>query len=133
VEYRATGTKREFLKAVQPGSPISAQLSSVCQPVVLPFAVSQRCCTSCKAVKKEAARSPTYVNKVGGRLQEIAEGGLGDGLKRREEVVQMNELQSQKARIVAQMVPAQASHAPGSPCEDTENVPVSALESAQGE
>ena len=41
--------------------------------------------------------------------------------------MRMKELQSQKARIVAQMVPAQASRA-YSPFEDTENIPISASE-----
>jgi hypothetical protein len=47
--------------------------------------------------------------------------------------VRMKELQSQKARIVAQMVPVQASHASESPFEDTENVPTSVPVIAQGE
>jgi hypothetical protein len=132
--------EREFLKAVQPGSPISALLSSARQPLMVAPAGGATIrgeptlLRKLQAAKKEAARSPAHVNKVGGRLQEIAEeGGLGDGLERREEEVRMKELQSQKARIVAQMVPAQASRAPGSPFEDTENVPVSAPEPAQGE
>jgi cell cycle serine/threonine-protein kinase CDC5/MSD2 len=86
-----------------------------------------------QAAKKEAARSPAKDSKTGSRLQEIAEeGGPGDGFERREEEVRMKELQSQKARIVAQMVPVQTSRVP-SPFEDTENVPVSAQEPAQGE
>jgi hypothetical protein len=87
-----------------------------------------------QAAKKEAARSPAKANKAGKRLQGIAEeGGPGDGFEKREEEVRMKELHSQKARIVAQMVPAQASHAPESPFEDTENVPALVSENAQGE
>ena len=79
-------------------------------------------------VAKEAARSPANANKVGSRLQDIAkEGGPGDRAERREEEVRMKELQSQQARIVAQMVPAQASRT-FSPFEDTENIPISVSE-----
>jgi cell cycle serine/threonine-protein kinase CDC5/MSD2 len=86
-----------------------------------------------QAAKKEAAWSPANSYKVGStRMQDIAEeGGPDDRLERREEEVRMKELQSQKARIVAQMVPAQASRA-SSPFEDTENIPVSASEPAWG-
>jgi hypothetical protein len=84
-----------------------------------------------QAAKKEAAKSPAKANKVGSKLQGISE--EGDGLERREEEVRMKELHSQKARIVAQMVPAQASHAPESPFEDVENIPVPVTETAQGE
>ena len=55
-----------------------------------------------------------------------------DVFERWEEEVRMKELQSQKARIVAQMVPTQPLRA-SSPFEDTENVPVSASEPAHGE
>jgi cell cycle serine/threonine-protein kinase CDC5/MSD2 len=131
--------EREFQKAVQPGSPISALLSSARQPLVVAPAGGTTIrgeptlLRKLQAAKKEAARSPAKANKVGNRLQEIAEeDGPNDGFERREEV-RMKELQSQKARIVAQMVPAQASRAPESPFEDTENVPVPASEPAQGE
>jgi hypothetical protein len=131
--------EREFQKAVQPGSPISALLSSARQPLMVGPAGGATIrgeptlLRKLQAAKKEAARSPGKDNKVGSRLQEIAEeGGPGDGFERREEEVRMKELQSQKARIVAQMVPVQASRVP-SPFEDTENVPVSAPEPAQGE
>jgi len=132
--------EREFQKAVQPGSPISALLSSARQPLMVAPAggatnrSEPTLLRKLQAAKKEAARSPAKTNKIGNRLQEIAEeDGLGDGFERREEEVRMKELQSQKARIVAQMVPAQASRAPESQFEDTENVPVPALEPAQGE
>jgi len=87
-----------------------------------------------QAAKKETTKSPAKTGKAGSRLQGIAEeDGASDGFQRREEEVRMKELQSQKARIVAQMVPAQASRAPESPFEDTENVPPSVAETAQGE
>lgn len=131
--------EREFQKAVQPGSPISALLSSARQPLMVGPAGGATIrgeptlLRKLQAAKKEAARSPAKDSKTGSRLQEIAEeGGPGDGFERREEEVRMKELQSQKARIVAQMVPVQTSRVP-SPFEDTENVPVSAQEPAQGE
>ena len=132
--------EREFQKAVQPGSPISALLSSARQPLMVAPAGGTAIrgeptlLRKLQAAKKEAARSPANANKVGNRLQEIVEeGGTGDGIERREEEVRMKELQSQKARIVAQMVPAQASRVAESPFEDTENVPVPASDPAQGE
>ena len=45
----------------------------------------------------------------------------------------MKESQSQKARIVAQMIPAQAQRSPESPFEDAENVPAPVSETAQCE
>jgi cell cycle serine/threonine-protein kinase CDC5/MSD2 len=132
--------EREFQKAVQPGSPISALLSSARQPLMVApvggttIRGEPTLLRKLQAAKKDAARSPVKANKVGSRLQEITEeGGPGDGFERREEEVRMKELQSQKARIVAQMVPAQASRVPESPFEDTENIPVPASEPAQGE
>ena len=132
--------EREFQKAVQPGSPISALFSSARQPLMVAPAGGTTIrgeptlLRKLQAAKKEAARSPAKANKLGNRLQEIAEeGGLGDGFERREEEVRMKELHSQKARIVAQMVPVQATRAPETPFEDTENVPVPASEPTQGE
>ena len=132
--------EREFQKAVQPGSPISALLSSARQPLmVAPAGIGAMrgeptLLRKLQAAKKEAAKSPGKINKVGSRLQEIVEeGGIANGFEKRQEEVRMKELHSQKARIVAQMVPAQASHAPESPFEDLENVPAPVTESAQGE
>ena len=45
----------------------------------------------------------------------------------------MKELQRQKARIVAQMVPAQVPRSTESPFEDAENVPTPVAETVQGE
>ncbi|KAI0247980.1 kinase-like domain-containing protein [Lactifluus subvellereus] len=132
--------EREFQKAVQPGSPISALLSSARQPLMVAPAGGTTMrgeptlLRKLQAAKKEAARSPAKANKPGGRLQGIVEeGGAGDAFERREEEVRMKELQSQKARIVAQMVPAQMPNAPESPFEDAENVPVQVPEIAQAE
>ncbi|KAI0296286.1 kinase-like domain-containing protein [Multifurca ochricompacta] len=132
--------EREFQKAVQPGSPISALLSSARQPLMVAPAGGATMrgeptlLRKLQAAKKEAAKSPAKANKAESRLQGIMEeDGGGSALERREEEVRMKELQSQKARIVAQMVPVQAPHAPESPFEDAENVPAPILEAAQGE
>jgi hypothetical protein len=130
--------EREFQKAVQPGSPISALLSSARQPLMVGPAggatIRGEPMLLCKLqAAKEAARSPANANKVGSRMQYIAEeGGPGDRFERREEEARMKELQSQKARIVAQMAPAQASRV-SSPFEDIENIPISASEPARGD
>jgi cell cycle serine/threonine-protein kinase CDC5/MSD2 len=130
--------EREFQKAVQPGSPISALLSSARQPLMVAPAGGTAMrgeptlLRKLQAAKKEAARSPAKANNAGGRLQGIAEeDGAGAAFERREEEVRMKELQSQKARIVAQMVPTETPNAPVSPLEDTENIPVT--EVAQSE
>ncbi|KAH9970178.1 kinase-like domain-containing protein [Lactifluus volemus] len=130
--------EREFQKAVQPGSPISALLSSARQPLMVAPAGGTAMrgeptlLRKLQAAKKEAARSPAKANNAGGRLQGIAEeDGAGAAFEGREEEVRMKELQSQKARIVAQMVPTETPNAPVSPLEDTENIPVT--EVAQSE
>jgi cell cycle serine/threonine-protein kinase CDC5/MSD2 len=132
--------EREFQKAVQPGSPISALLSSARQPLMVAPAGGTAVrgeptlLRKLQAAKKEAARSPAKANKAGGRLQGIAEEeGVGDAFEKREEEVRMKMLQSQKARIVAQMVPVQTPNAPDSPFEDAENIPVTVPEIAQSE
>jgi cell cycle serine/threonine-protein kinase CDC5/MSD2 len=132
--------EREFQKAVQPGSPISALLSSARQPLMVAPAGGTAVrgeptlLRKLQAAKKEAACSPDKATKAGGRLQGIAEeDGVGDALERREEEVRLKELHSQKARIVAQMVPAQTPNAPESPFEDAENIPVTVPEIAQSE
>ena len=125
--------EREFQKAVQPGSPISALLSSARQPLmVAPGGIigtargEPTLLRKLQAAKKEAAstgaKSPAKTLKASSRLHGISEEG-GQG----EEVRMMKELQSQKARIVAQMVPAQLRVPPPrstteSPFEDMENV-----------
>ena len=124
--------EREFQKAVQPGSPISALLSSARQPLmVAPGGIigtsrgEPTLLRKLQAAKKEAAttKSPAKSLKASNRLQGISEEGGNQG----EEVQMMKELQSQKARIVAQMVPAQLRVPPPrsateSPFEEAENV-----------
>jgi len=133
--------EREFQKAVQPGSPISALLSSARQPLmVAPAGVGAArgeptLLRKLQAAKKEAVKSPAKTHKATSRLQGITEeGGAGGGAYEKQgEDVRMKELQSQKARIVAQMVPAQVPRSTESPFEDAENVPAPVPETAQGE
>ncbi len=130
--------EREFLKAVNPGSPISALLSSARQPLmVAPAGVGATrgeptLLRKLQAAKKEAVKSPGKSHKATSRLQGITEEG-GPGPEKQGEEVRLKELQSQKARIVAQMVPAQVQQrATPSPFEDAENVPAQP-ETAQAE
>ncbi|KAH9036705.1 kinase-like domain-containing protein [Lactarius hengduanensis] len=130
--------EREFQKAVQPGSPISALLSSARQPLmVAPGGVGvvrgePTLLRKLQAAKKEAGKSPAKTQKAT-RLQEIMEEG-GAAYEMQGEEARTKELQSQKARIVAQMVPAQVPRSTTeSPFEDAENVPAPVLETAQGE
>ena len=123
--------EREFQKAVQPGSSISALLKSARQPLIVATGGiigtargEPTLLRKLQAAKKEVAtaKSPAKTLKASSRLQGISEEG-GQG----EEVRMMKELQSQKARIVAQMVPAQLRVPPPrstteSPFENAENV-----------
>ncbi|KAI9428842.1 hypothetical protein H4582DRAFT_2158706, partial [Lactarius indigo] len=119
--------EREFRNAVQPGSPISALLSSARQPLMVApggIGVARREPTllhKLQAAKKEAVKSPAKTQKVA-RLQGITEGGAAYEMQGEE--ARTKELQSQKARIVAQMVPAQVPRSTTeSPFEDAENRP----------
>ena len=69
--------EREFQKAVQPGSPISALLSSARQPLMVAPAGGAAICGEPTLLRKlqamkEAAKSLAKVNKVRSRLQGIA-------------------------------------------------------------
>ena len=130
--------EREFQKAVLPGSPISALLSSARQPLmVAPAGVGASrgeptLLRKLQAAKKDTAKSPAKTHKATNRLQEITEEGAAASEKQGE-AVRMKELQSQKARIVAQMVPAQFPRSTESPFEDAENVPAPVPETALGD
>ncbi|KAH9930802.1 kinase-like domain-containing protein [Amylocystis lapponica] len=119
--------EKEFAKAVQPGSPISALLSSARQPLIIappPGRGEQPLIRKLQAAKE--GRSPGR-NRLGAAgLGNIEEERDEDALGARQEEMRKKELESQKARIVAQMAPASA---PGSVCgqEDQENVPPPAL------
>ncbi|KAI0039012.1 Pkinase-domain-containing protein [Auriscalpium vulgare] len=106
--------EKEFQKAVQPGSPISALLSSARQPFLVAPGNGPRepsLLRKLQAVSKEA-KSPVRTRLA--TLQNIEEEDVD-----REEEVRQKELQSQKARIVAQMVPSGSGHGVR---DDAENV-----------
>ncbi|KAM5543681.1 hypothetical protein V8D89_002932 [Ganoderma adspersum] len=125
--------EKEFQKAIQPGSPISALLSSARQPLLV---APQNAHANMNAngmprgeqpllrklqAAKEGVKSPgrgkAGAGGVGRGLQEIAEAVAEeqeqDEYGARVEELRKKELESQKARIVAQMVPVPGS-APGS-------------------
>lgn len=107
--------EKEFQKAVQPGSPISALLSSARQPLIVaqPAPVGARgeqpLLRKLQAAK-DSVKSPGRPGRMG--LHGIAE-EQEDEYGARVEELRKKELESQKARIVAQMVPGPGS-APGS-------------------
>ncbi|KAI0051271.1 Pkinase-domain-containing protein [Auriscalpium vulgare] len=106
--------EKEFRKAVQPGSPISALLSSARQPLLVAPGNGPRepsLLRKLQAASKDA-KSPARTRLA--PMQNIEEEDVD-----REEAVRQKELQSQKTRIVAQMVPSGSEHAVR---EDTENV-----------
>lgn len=114
--------EKEFQKAVQPGSPISALLSSARQPLLVAPAITrgeQPLFRKLQAAKVEQARASPGRALRGARLEALQEEHDAAGNKAEEQ--RKKELESQKARIVAQMVPAQAA-APTFGYDD-ENVP----------
>jgi len=117
--------EKEFQKAVQPGSPISALLSSARQPLVMSTnAVKESPLFRKLQAAKEAKLSPLRNVRTARGLQDIEEeddAPRGTREKNHDQQRQ-KELESQKARIVAQMAPVSgpAAHRPD---EDQENVP----------
>lgn len=101
----------EFQKAVQPGSPISALLSSARQPLVMSTANSAKESPLFRKLQaaKEAKASPLRNVRTATRgLQDIEEEEVEPLRGTREknyDLQRQKELQSQKARIVAQMAP----------------------------
>ena len=103
--------EKEFLKAVQPGSPISALLSSARQPLVMGtnnnresslIRKLQAARLEQKAAKQKSPVRPATGKMPGGLV------GINEEIDEVEEVaaeLRKKELESQKARIVAQMVP----------------------------
>jgi cell cycle serine/threonine-protein kinase CDC5/MSD2 len=120
--------EKEFLKAVQPGSPISVLLRSARQPLVMSTSNTRdspliRKLQAAKLDGKSSGRSPSCRGVKDVRLP----GGLGNINEEmdEEELVEelrKKELESQKARIVAQMVPNRATTATFAP-EEQENFP----------
>ena len=103
--------EKEFLKAVQPGSPISALLSSARQPLVMGTNNNRESSLIRKLqaarLEQKAAKQKSPPRPAAGKMP----GGLGDINEEVDEVEEVaaelrkKELESQKARIVAQMVP----------------------------
>ncbi|KAH9009185.1 kinase-like domain-containing protein [Lactarius hengduanensis] len=127
-----TQQEREFQKAVQPGSPISALLSSAHRPLmVAPGGVGAArgeptLLHKLQAANKDAIKSPAKTHETTSGLQCItAEGGAAYEMQGEE--ARMKELQCQKVRIVAQMMPARVPRCTESPFEDAENGPAPGL------
>jgi cell cycle serine/threonine-protein kinase CDC5/MSD2 len=116
--------EKEFQKAVQPGSPISALLSSARQPLVMSTNAVKESPLFRKLQAARDAKSPLRQVRTARGLQDIEEeDDTPRGTRERNHDQQrQKELESQKARIVAQMAPV-AAPAPHCPDEDQENVP----------
>jgi hypothetical protein len=121
--------EKEFQKAVQPGSPISALLSSARQPLLMTTNGTRESPLMRKLqAAAPSSKSPKRAVRGGRGLHNIEEEEdhepattRGTRLKTEDET-RKKELESQKARIVAQMVPgsAVASTFAG---DDVENLP----------
>jgi len=126
--------EKEFQKAVQPGSPISALLSSARQPLL----VSTNGTRESPLLRKLQAAAPPAKSPArarGGRgLQNIEEeedtAALRGTRMKAENEARKKELESQKARIVAQMVPGNAPSAYAR--EELENLPPVPLKDTKG-
>jgi cell cycle serine/threonine-protein kinase CDC5/MSD2 len=127
--------EKEFQHAVQPGSPISALLRSARQPLVVAPGAGNKPRESpllrkLQAAAKDGQRGSPLKKEIGrepltgiGEEAEEAEAERVKGRRERDyEEVRRKELESQKARIVAQMAPARAE-SPDAPREERENVP----------
>lgn len=121
--------EKEFQKAVQPGSPISALLSSARQPLLMTTNGTRESPLMRKLqAAAPSSKSPKRAVRGGRGLHNIEEEEDYDTATTRgtrlraEDESRKKELESQKARIVAQMVPgsAVASTFAG---DDIENVP----------
>ncbi|KAI0779065.1 kinase-like domain-containing protein [Irpex lacteus] len=118
--------EKEFQKAVQPGSPISALLTSARQPLVVgPMPTGMPRGEQPLIRKLQAARSPRERVNMNG-LRRVEEEGREEEGEEKKEKSRKKELESQKARIVAQMMPSSAPTPTPVPEEDEEeNVPPS--------
>jgi cell cycle serine/threonine-protein kinase CDC5/MSD2 len=124
--------EKEFHHAVQPGSPISALLKSARQPLVVgPAPAAGKTKESpllrkLQAAQKEQRDRTDHPQNLHGIEEEDDAPGpvpVNKGRKERDfEEARKKELESQKARIVAQMVPA-AVPAPVFGLEEDENMP----------
>lgn len=116
--------EKEFQKAVQPGSPISALLSSARQPLVMSTNGVKESPLFRKLQAAKDAKSPLRNVRTARGLQDIEEENdapRGTREKNHDQQRQ-KELESQKARIVAQMAPVTGLGVHRLD-EDQENVP----------
>jgi cell cycle serine/threonine-protein kinase CDC5/MSD2 len=130
--------EKEFQHAVQPGSPISALLKSARQPLIVGSAPNAPKTKESPLLRKlQAAQKPEQraaaAENPADRLHGIDEEdedfapSVPKGKKERDyEELRKKELESQKARIVAQMVPtgaAPVAHSYGLNIDERENLP----------
>ncbi|KAI0090477.1 kinase-like domain-containing protein [Irpex rosettiformis] len=124
--------EKEFQKVIQPGSPVSALLTSARQPLLVgPIASRGEQPLIRKLQAGKDPRSPARQLRDArvGALHGIEEEFEDAGTKA--ERLRKKQLESQKARIVAQMVPSTAP-SPTFPDDDAENVPETKTKKAQG-
>jgi len=119
--------EKEFQKAVQPGSPISALLSSARQPLVMSTTNTTkesplfRKLQTAKETKSSPLRTVRSTRALGDIEEEEQEAPRGTREKNFD-LQRQKELESQKARIVAQMAPV-TGHAANQAEEEQENMP----------
>ncbi|OCH85271.1 Pkinase-domain-containing protein [Obba rivulosa] len=122
VTSRLQQQEKEFQRAVQPGSPISALLSSARQPlIVAPASARGEQPLIRKLQAAREAKSPARPRVASG-LHNIEE-EREDVLDAKRQEQRRKELESQKARIVAQMVPDRIPAPVEEEEEEEENVP----------
>ncbi|KAL1746761.1 kinase-like domain-containing protein [Schizophyllum fasciatum] len=98
--------EKEFQRAVLPGSPISALLSSARQPLMMGNgSAAPRESPLFRKLQAAAAASAGKETPRKGHLRNISEEDDANAALRREDELRQKELESQKARIVAQMAP----------------------------
>ncbi|KAL0579340.1 Cell cycle serine/threonine-protein kinase cdc5/MSD2 [Marasmius crinis-equi] len=114
--------EKEFQKAVQPGSPISALLNSAKRPLLRSTGTSgpagnggvkesplfrklQAASTVPSPLGKGVARARTATRTGGQELEALVEDEPQDERWEKEQLLKRKELEAQKARIVAQMAP----------------------------
>lgn len=119
--------EKEFQKAVQPGSPISALLSSARQPLVMsttnntkesPLFRKLQAAKETKSSPLRTVRSTRALGDIEEEEQEVPRGTREKNF----DLQRQKELESQKARIVAQMAPV-TGHVANRAEEEQENVP----------
>ncbi|KAH0826735.1 hypothetical protein J3R83DRAFT_5140 [Lanmaoa asiatica] len=119
--------EKEFQKAVQPGSPISALLSSARQPLVMSTTNAAkesplfRKLQAAKETKPSPLRTVRSTRALGDIEEEEQEAPRGTREKNFD-LQRQKELESQKARIVAQMAPV-TGHGANRAVDELENVP----------